>query len=85
MMRSDPSKFESAYKRIADFIYTTVGMGDQQRSVLEIAEDTGESPVLVDALVDHWAIRDLVKTAAVRPEFRSVVWEVSPLLEEESS
>ena len=25
-----------------------------------------------------------VKTAAVRPQFRSVVWEVSPLLEEES-
>ena len=85
MMRSDPSKLEAAYKRIADYIYTTVGMEGQQRSVLEIAEDTGESPVLVDALVDHWDVRDLVETAAVRPQFRSVVWQASPLLEEESS
>ena len=85
MMRSDPSTFEAAYKRIAGYIYDTVGMEGQQRSVLEIAEDTGESPVLIDALVDHWALRDLVKTAAVRPQFRSVVWEASPLLEEESS
>ena len=85
MMRSDPSKLEAAYKRVAGYIYTTVGVEGQQRSVLEIAEGTEESPVLVDAVVDLWAIRDLVKTAAVRPQFRSVVWEVSPLLEEESS
>ena len=83
MMRSDPSKFEAAYRRIAGYIYDTVGMEDQQRSVREIAEDTEESPVLVDALVDEWAIQDLVKTAGVRPQFRSVVWEASPLLEEE--
>ena len=82
--RSDLSKYEAAYKRVAGYIYTTVGMEGQQRSVLEIAEDTGESPVLVDALVDLWAVQDLVKTAAVRPQFRWVVWEASPLLEEES-
>ena len=84
MARSDLSKFEAAYERVARYIYNTVGMEGHQRSVLEIAEDTGESPVLVDALVDLWATRDLVKTAAVRPQFRSVVWEASPLLEEES-
>ena len=82
---SDGSKFEAAYKRVAGYIYNTIGMEEQQRSVLEIAEDTEESPVLVDALVDLWATRGLVKTTAVRPQFRNVVWEASPLLEEESS
>ena len=85
MARSDPSEFEAAYKRVAGYIYNTVGMEGQQRSVLEIADDTEESPVLVDALVDLWATRGLVKTTAARPQFRNVVWEASPLLEEESS
>ena len=85
MMRSDPSKLEAAYRRIANYLHSTIGMSDQQRSVQEIADDTKESPVLVDALVDVWTARGLVKTTALRPQFRSVVWEVSPLLEEESS
>ena len=85
MARSDLAKYEAAYKRVAGYIYNTVGMEGQQRSVLEIAEGTEESPVLVDALVDLWAVQDLVKTASVRPQFRCVVWEASPLLEEESS
>ena len=85
MARSDPSKLETSYTRIADYIYNVVGPEDEQRSVREIAEETGESPVLVDALVDVWTLEGLVKTAVRRPQFRSVVWEVSPLLEEEIS
>ena len=85
MARSDLPEFEAAYKRVAGYIYNTVGTQGQQRSVLEIAEDTEESPVLVDALVDIWTARDLVKTTAVRPQFRNVVFAASPLLEEESS
>ena len=85
MARSDPSEFEAAYRRVAGYVHNTVRMEGQQRSVLAIAEDTEESPILVDALVDHWAMRGLVKTAAVRPQFRWVIYSASPLLEEEST
>ena len=71
MMRSDPSKLEVAYRRVADYLYSTIGMSDQQRSVQEIADDTKESPVLVDALVDVWATQGLVKTAGGRPSVQT--------------
>ena len=85
MARSDLSEFEAAYKRVAGYIYDTVGTHGQQRSVLEIAEDTEDSPVLVDAPVDLWTAQDLVTTTEMRPQFRNVVFAASPLLEEESS
>ena len=86
LMHANYQEVETAYKEIAAYIYEAVGPEGNQISVGEILETTGHSSLLVNAVLDIWDNRDLIKIVRTLGGTASdTVWQVSPLLEEEAS
>ena len=86
LMHANYQEVETAYKEIAAYIYEAVGPEGNQISVGEILEATGHSSLLVNAVLDIWDNRDLIKIVRTLGGTASdTVWQVSPLLEEEAS
>ena len=84
LMHANYREVETAYREIAAYVYETVGEGNQI-SVGEILEGTGRSSLLVNAVLDIWDSRDLIKIARTMGGTSSdTVWQASPLLEEEA-
>ena len=79
-------EFEAAYKEIAAYVYRAAGLEGNQTSVGKILEGTGHSSLLVNAVLDIWASRDLIQISRTMGGTASDrVFGVSPLLEEEAT
>ena len=85
-MHANRHEFEAAYKNIAAYVYRAAGLEGNQTSVGKILEGTGHSSLLVNAILDIWDSRDLIKMSRTMGGTASDrVFQVSPLLEEEAS
>ena len=85
-MHANRHEFEAAYKDIAAYVYRAAGLEGNQTSVGKILEGTGHSSLLVNAILDIWDSRDLIKISRTMGGTASDrVTQVSPLLEEEAS
>ena len=86
LMHANRHGVEAAYGEIAAYVYEVVGLEGNQTSVGEILEGTGHSSLLVNAVLDIWADRDLVGMSRTMGGTASdTVFRVSPLLEEEAA
>ena len=86
LMYTNRHEVEAAYKETAAYVYEAVGLEGNQISVGEILEGTGHSSLLVNAVLDIWASRDLIEISRTMGGTASDrVYRVSPLLEEEAT
>ena len=86
LMHSNRHKVEATYQEIAAYVYEAVAVEGNQISVGQILEGTGHSSLLVNAVLDIWASRELIQISRTMGGTASDrVYRVSPLLEEEAT
>lgn len=86
LIHTNPHEVQAAYKEMAAYVHESVGLEGNQTSVGEILEGTGHSSLLVNAVLDIWASRDLIQISRTMGGTASdTVFGVSPLLEEEAA
>ena len=86
LLHSDYQQFEVAYREMARIIYSEVASQDKQLSVGDIVQATGQPTLLVNAILDVWDERGLIKLSRTMGGIESdTVWHASPLLEEEAT
>ena len=85
LMHTNRHEVEAAYQEMAAYVYEAVGLEGNQISVSQILEGTGHSSLLVNAVLDIWASKDLIQISRTMGGTASDrVFRVSPLLEEEA-